>query len=716
MSNNVISVSVDGKAAEQVFRHNSTGQVVDLFSLYIRGGHSVTVTYKMVYKSDRYGNVNLGGVALSSVNYEMPPEVLTQKNSPVSVNLTEEGSIDWVYWRGASSAWLASPTINVARKDIPTPIIELKRVNEAHLIRTQDEGAVRISWTDGQAPAQSGVREVSGLVSRNSAGTQEVANGGFEISVPAADVARTLSFVTSGVYQARVDINAYFNGSSTAAATTYIQHGTVAVGTAGMGNRLHTLEIPANYSARVHLNFVLKTNNNGDLKLGPVMLKESDADLTHEARLSALAEKVAERLDLGELVAGQQEFVLPQLEGELAYAEWLLEEDNPTDAELYEAYLRLGAANDMAVIQKKSELDGDGSASDPYQIGNEAELIYAAQRMNTIATEHAKHYILTANIALTNNFPMINTFSGVLDGKGYKITGLVINVTEQTNVGFIRTNNGTIKNLAIEDAVVTSTGATGTANTGILTGQNSGSSALISGCKITGEVTTAHSGGSSGEMRGAGIAGEQNGGATIEDCFFSGTVDADGSNRTVMAGGIVGYADQGTAVISRCIAMGDLYAKTTVADQNQVAAFIAAYQNSNSTSNCVAYDGTIYYTVALQSGNSGRDIGAIYGNTGSVVHHGSNIAYDNIKMQQIGSSTEAANITTKPNQTNVNNITTKTKGELQEQETYENINWDFDDVWIMYYDAEKDVSYPVPQSIEHAKQPPQITKIRITAE
>ena len=82
---------------------------------------------------------------------------------------------------------------------------------------------------------------------------------------------------------------------------------------------------------------------------------------------------------------------------------------------------------------------GTGTAEDPYQIANGAELAYLASSVNSGETYEDKYFVLTANINLNGLpwTPIANSFSDALfggtdyrifagnfDGKGYTISNV----------------------------------------------------------------------------------------------------------------------------------------------------------------------------------------------------------------------------------------------------------------------------------------------------
>lgn len=96
----------------------------------------------------------------------------------------------------------------------------------------------------------------------------------------------------------------------------------------------------------------------------------------------------------------------------------------------------------------------------------------------------SQDFLLTADIDLAGeNWKPISGFSGTLDGGGHKIKNLTINSVNDSNLGLFGTLKGTVKNLTVENAQITSRGDAGTA--GIVAGTNNG---RIDGVTVSGTI------------------------------------------------------------------------------------------------------------------------------------------------------------------------------------------------------------------------------------
>ena len=75
----------------------------------------------------------------------------------------------------------------------------------------------------------------------------------------------------------------------------------------------------------------------------------------------------------------------------------------------------------------EGELNGEGTAQSPYQIGSEADYNLFAELLNEGNTKYIgsdKVFTLTNDLYLTEQPTIINSFSGTLDGQGHTILGL----------------------------------------------------------------------------------------------------------------------------------------------------------------------------------------------------------------------------------------------------------------------------------------------------
>lgn len=222
---------------------------------------------------------------------------------------------------------------------------------------------------------------------------------------------------------------------------------------------------------------------------------------------------------------------------------------------------------------------------DVYQIGSGGELAWFAQEVNA-GRGAAYNAVLTKDIDLGDEpwTPIGKNYSyaykGTFDGAGYTVKGLKITGTATQNCGlFGYVSGGTVKNLTVEGTVIG-----GECTAGIIGEQNG--TACVENCVNRATV--------SGTNNVGGIAGKVNGSSEkyIRACANLG--DISGSNSV---GGIVGYAYYGVTA-SHCYNRGSVTAEVSKAGG------IVGYMNDTGAkfSNC-------YTTGAVKGSNSAAVVG-----------------------------------------------------------------------------------------------------------
>ncbi len=229
---------------------------------------------------------------------------------------------------------------------------------------------------------------------------------------------------------------------------------------------------------------------------------------------------------------------------------------------------------------------GDGSESNPFEIGTADELYWFADYYNNSGKLSSAYAVLvddiTVNQSVLNADGTLNgdgstfrvwqpigtssqKYVGTFDGQGHTVSGLYFNNTDTTEgkyvgfVGYLGSSSaiGTVKNLEIADSYFK-----GYQNVGSLvgTGQNR-TNCKIDNCASSATVYAQY-------RYAGGIAGNY---ATVNNCIFAGNVAA-----ANYAGGIIGYNNSS---ISNCLSVGKVKADT-------YAGAIAAYHTFGTHSNC----------------------------------------------------------------------------------------------------------------------------------
>ena len=203
---------------------------------------------------------------------------------------------------------------------------------------------------------------------------------------------------------------------------------------------------------------------------------------------------------------------------------------------------------------------GTGTAEDPYQIANGAQLAYLASSVNSGETYTGKNFVLTANINLNGLpwTPIANSFSDALlggsdyrvfagnfDGKGYTISNVSIGSEaaplEADVFGFFGATEGKISNLNLDAvsihgvAKITLGYVIGPA--GGLVGSSAGS---IENCHVTGLTMdmSAPSNGYAAAYWVGGLVGALDGAQLINECSVSGSITEKAGKGSI--GGLIG--------------------------------------------------------------------------------------------------------------------------------------------------------------------------------
>lgn len=168
-------------------------------------------------------------------------------------------------------------------------------------------------------------------------------------------------------------------------------------------------------------------------------------------------------------------------------------------------------------IELRPGMLGEGTAEDPFELRTWEDI-------ENIRWNPDGHYVLMNDLDLDDTVrDQIGSgstpFTGVFDGQGYSITGFT--PSDNAGAGLFAVNEGTITNVAIEDADIDT--AQGTV--GLLVDYNSGT---IENSWTSGSIT--------GQSRVGGVVGDSIG--TITDSYST----ADVRSRSTEAGGVVAVA------------------------------------------------------------------------------------------------------------------------------------------------------------------------------
>lgn len=144
------------------------------------------------------------------------------------------------------------------------------------------------------------------------------------------------------------------------------------------------------------------------------------------------------------------------------------------------------------------EIQGNGTLQEPYLICSAKQLSLLAYRVNLGKKDYEDNYfVLTNNIIFDaeNNFNPIGckllsdekNFNGSFDGKGYWVSGLIINKAEKSDSNKFTGLFGRLGEKAvIKNLIIKNSSIKGYVSTGAIAGYNKGS---INNCRVEGSVT-----------------------------------------------------------------------------------------------------------------------------------------------------------------------------------------------------------------------------------
>ena len=190
-----------------------------------------------------------------------PLVAVIEKVEPGSVlNLTEEGSLDWVHITGDE----------VNRKSGSEGLIQWENLDPDSSLSTAKDSAMGYTWTDGDTTPEQTDYTYTGVFNYRGIDTGTVEeDAGYRIMIPAADETRTLTFV-SGIWQASAEIGITVNDNETPVYTTELTAG----GTAEMNK--YTVTVRPGNEVTVTTKIKEKAHYDGNLSLGGIALKTAE--------------------------------------------------------------------------------------------------------------------------------------------------------------------------------------------------------------------------------------------------------------------------------------------------------------------------------------------------------------------------------------------------------------------------------------------------------
>ncbi|MBE6573773.1 MAG: DUF2341 domain-containing protein, partial [Ruminococcaceae bacterium] len=334
---------------------------------------------------------------------------------------------------------------------------------------------------------------------------------------------------------------------------------------------------------------------------------------------------------------------------------------------------------------------GSGTEEDPYLISDAEELVNMAELINGGDSRVAgdKIFTLTADIdlSLIDSFPMINSFSGTLDGCGYAIRNLTIHHTTGSTpygIGFIHKNYGTVCDVTFDGAYISTdmdASANGNSGAAIVVAENCQDGVIscvtvrnstVNAPKVPKAAAIAAMNSRSGNTTGVNIATVKN--CAVEDTILIGGPRTAGNSYGLMMGAISGYS--GSSTIENCyVANVSLQAASETTSPFH-AGMICGYGAGGSIDGNVVASGKIERLAA----EADRQFTSL--KTGGICP--SQNTYYGTLSPVYGNLIDTANA---PAGTTTLTGTAVTTDALKLQSTYQALGWDFGATWKMVNDA-----------------------------
>lgn len=334
--------SYDDRDAESgpLYRYTSVaGQSAEVRKVHVllRAGEGVTVSCKIFGKKVGDGNASLSGLVLYELDMAEGKDPIQVLDAPDSMNLTKEGTLDWVHPEGSKNT--------TSRKANVDELIAVERGNEDSIDNAGD-AKVSLRWTDG-TPVESDSGNKSAAVYTYKPGDgnyvdKEITDdSGYKIILPKAETNEILQFI-SGAWNSEMAVTLNVNGTEKA-----VYYGWKAGGDSN--TRLFSIPVLAGEQVTVEVSYVKKTHGYGNVSLSAVLLKKDEDKDSYKNELGKLIQ-TAEELDCNLYL----DWTVDMLRNELARARELMEAGHSEEYEYYCEYRFLQAALESLNLMGKT--------------------------------------------------------------------------------------------------------------------------------------------------------------------------------------------------------------------------------------------------------------------------------------------------------------------------------------------------------------------------
>ncbi|MBQ9137008.1 MAG: hypothetical protein IJX65_00030 [Alistipes sp.] len=338
------------------------------------------------------------------------------------------------------------------------------------------------------------------------------------------------------------------------------------------------------------------------------------------ATISPLAGKDLIRVSAAEgipYVDGKAEVIIAVPAGEYAQGFGLKIVDNAGKAMEKSAYTATGLTAPAGVLLNMPAITYAGAEQSVVTINNAAEL----QAVMAQATaEFTGTVVLGADIDMTGvTITPVAEFNGTLDGQGYALKNWT------SSEGLFTMNNGTIKNLVIDEScVLTLPVITEAAMIGFVTDQNTG---LVYGCVNNADINLTLEADLAFQYKVGAIVGYSSEAGKVSNCINNGDITIYFPAITAASdyiGGVVGntsMSDAANVAVENCINNGDITLTVQGGGKNVYIGGISGACNNKGVINDCINNGAVTYNFIGGGGGAYPNQGGIVGYTACTINY-----------------------------------------------------------------------------------------------
>lgn len=259
-------------------------------------------------------------------------------------------------------------------------------------------------------------------------------------------------------------------------------------------------------------------------------------------------------------------------------------------------------------------------------VSNATELVAV---MEQATAEFTGTVVLESDIDMTDvTITPVAEFNGTFDGQGYALKNWT------SSEGLFTLNNGTIKNLTIDEScVLTLPEITENALIGFVTDSNTG---LVSGCVNNADITLTRESDLGVQYKAGAIVGYSSGAGLVSNCTNNGDITITIPNITGSSdyfGGVVGNTSMSAAAniaVENCINNGDITVTVEGTSKNMYLGGISGACNSKGVINNCINNGTVTYNYVVGGTGAYANQGGIVGYTACTINDCKN--YGNVNL------------------------------------------------------------------------------------